>query len=573
MIKRVVNVAVLLLVGRYYYWTVMASGNASPWGLDLAGYYDYLGRAFASGHLNVPIDPAQYQMHDMALYRGRYYLYHGAAPAVLLFAPYRLATGHDLPEHYAQFAFCFAGFLFSALVLIRILRLARVESGPGTLALLLLTLALCTGVPYLLTRVWVYEIAIACGFCCTAAGVFFLACGVESEWRAAWWAISGLCFGLAIASRPHLGVAALVTFAALLYYRTPRRSLIAFATPLAAAGVAIAVYNYARFDNPLEFGLHHLITVPGLNRIKLAAGFVPLGFRYFLLEPPAASPVFPWFSPASRPVALPPGYFLEGTAGALWLAPLIAAFLLAVPRGFRFPVAAAGAASAGIALFLISTGFTTQRYTIDFLPLAVLALVTGFGLSSPGRIHLAVFGFAMVCTAIVNMAFGICGPYDELAKNRPKRYVRLASYFSPVHRPLLNPSFTFTFNGPLPPGLVKLLTLDHPAYRCVFGAERRDGKLRITSETASGTLAKDLPDPGATPQNISIRYRASKVEISLHGSVVLEQPLPNLVVAPSQVIAIERAQFNFENLVPARSMSRPPADTPRHVASLAPGRF
>src|SRR6476469_2156726 len=172
MIKRVAIFAILLLVGRYYYWTVMASGNAAPWGLDLPGYYDYLGRAFASGHLNVPIDPVQYQMHDMALYHGRYYLYHGAAPAVLLFAPYRLATGHDLPEHYAQFAFCFGGFLFSALVLLRILRLARVESGPGTLVLLLLTLALCTGVPYLLTRVWVYEIAIACGFCCTAAGVF-----------------------------------------------------------------------------------------------------------------------------------------------------------------------------------------------------------------------------------------------------------------------------------------------------------------------------------------------------------------------------------------------------------------
>ena len=548
MIKRVAIFAILLLVGRYYYWTVMASGNAAPWGLDLPGYYDYLGRAFASGHLNVPIDPAQYEMHDMALYQGRYYLYHGAAPAVLLFAPYRLATGHDLPEHYAQFVFCFGGFLFSALVLLRILRLARVESGPGTLVLLLLTLALCTGVPYLLTRVWVYEIAIACGFFCTTAGVFFLVRGVKSRWRAGWWAASGLCFGLAIASRPHLGLAALIALASLLYYRTARRSLIAFAIPLAAAGAAIAVYNYARFGNPLEFGIHHLITVPGLNRIKLAAGFVPLGVRYFLLEPPAASNVFPWFSPPSRPVTLPPGYFLEGTAGAVWLAPLIAVFLLAIPRGFRFPVAAAGAAAAGIALFLISTGFTTQRYTIDFLPLAVLALTAGFALSSPGRIHLAVFAFAMVCTAIVNMAFGISGPYDELAKNRPKRYVRLASYFSPVerHRPLLNPSFTFDFNGPLPAGAVKLLTLDHPAYRCVFAAERRDGKLRVTSETASGTLAKDLPDPGDSPQSIGILYRAGKVEMSLRGSVVLEQPLPNLVVAPSQVIAIERARFNFE---------------------------
>ena len=553
MFKRLLIAAIFLVVGRYYYWTVMASGHASPWGFNLSGYYNYLGRAFASGHLNVPVDPAQYQMHDMALYHGRYYLYHGPAPALLLFAPYRLATGHDFPEHFALFVFCFGGFLFSALVLFRILRLARLESGPGTLALLLLTLALCTGVPYLLTRVWVYEIAIACGFCCTAAGLFFLAGGVESRWRAVWWAASGLCFGLAIASRPHLGIAALVTLGALLYYRTEWRGLIAYAAPLAAVGAAIAVYNYARFGDPLEFGVSHLVTVPGLNRIKLAAGFVPLGFRYFLLEPPAASLVFPWFSPATRPVTLPPGYFLEGTTGAFWLAPLIAAFLLAIPRGVRFPIAAAGAASGGIALFLFSTGFTTQRYTVDFLPLAVLALATGFALSRPKRIHLAFFIFATVCTAVVNMAFAICGPYDELAKNRPKRFVRLASYFSPVerHRPLFNPCFTFEFNGPLPGGATKLLTLDHPAYRCVFAADRRDGKLRISSETASGILSKDLPDPGASPQNITIRYRASMVEIRLHGSFVLEQPLPNLVVAPSQVIAIERARFRFENLVPA----------------------
>ena len=48
----------------------------------------------------------------MALYRGRYYLYHGVAPAVLLFTPWRLVTGHDVPENFALALFCLADSCF-----------------------------------------------------------------------------------------------------------------------------------------------------------------------------------------------------------------------------------------------------------------------------------------------------------------------------------------------------------------------------------------------------------------------------------------------------------------------------
>src|SRR5262249_24890305 len=110
---------IVLAVGGYDYWAVRAAGYRFEWGRDLGGYYDYLGRAFAHGTLALPIqprpellalsnpyDPAAnepYRMHDMAFYHGRYYLYHGAGPAVFLFAPWRLLTGHDLPENFALF--------------------------------------------------------------------------------------------------------------------------------------------------------------------------------------------------------------------------------------------------------------------------------------------------------------------------------------------------------------------------------------------------------------------------------------------------------------------------------------
>src|SRR5882724_7225689 len=198
--RRAVMAIVSIAVGCYYLWAVRAAGNTFAWGYDLGGYYDYLGRGFAHGHLYVPIDPSpkllaqpnpwdpavddSLKMQDMALYNGHYYLYHGGTPALILFAPWRLVTGHDLPESFALFLLCCGA-------LLRVLDLAKATPGPLLLAAMLLALGVCQCVPYLLNRVWVYEIAIGGGYFCISGGVFFL------MRRSAWWlAASGLMFGL-----------------------------------------------------------------------------------------------------------------------------------------------------------------------------------------------------------------------------------------------------------------------------------------------------------------------------------------------------------------------------------------
>src|SRR6202030_547155 len=184
-------ILVAITVGSYYLWSVRAAGNRFYWGYDLGGYYNYLGRAFAHGRLHLPIQPSRellalpnpwdpavpdsYKMQDMALFNGRYYLYHGAGPAVMLFTPWRLLTGHDLSENFALFLLCFSGFLFSCGALLRVLALADARPGPLLLAAMLLALGICQGVPYLLNRVFVYEIAIGGGYFCLSGAVFFLA--------------------------------------------------------------------------------------------------------------------------------------------------------------------------------------------------------------------------------------------------------------------------------------------------------------------------------------------------------------------------------------------------------------
>ena len=377
--------------------------------------------------------------------------------------------------------------------------------------------------------------------------------GIDSHRRAACCAAAGLCFGLAIGCRPNLGFAAVFAIVALLWLRMPRRALLAFAAAFAAVCAGIALYNYLRFGSPFEFGFRYLVVEPHMNRIKIAAEFVAPGLYYFLAAPPAVSPVFPWFSPTIAPVALPPEYFVESIAGAIWIAPLLPAFLLAIPGGFRplgreFRILlwAVAASSAAILLFLVSIGFTSQRYTVDFLPLAVLAVAAAFAIA--GRARFAVFATAVVCTAVVNVAFSICGPYDDLAKNRPEYFVNIARWFSPVerHRPLLNPNLAIDYTAPVPAAAKQtLLTLGHPGYRYEITAERIDGKLRLASRIDQSTLTRDVPDPGLAPQAFRISYSSGKLEIALNGTPVLVQPLANLIVAPSQVAAIAGAQVRL----------------------------
>jgi hypothetical protein len=560
-------------VGAYYLWGVRAAGNRFDWRYDLGGYYDYLGRGFASGHLYVPITPSpkllalpnpydpavddSLKMQDMALFNGRYYLYHGAGPAVILFAPWRLITGHDLPESFALFLLCFGGFLFSCGALLRMLDLAAARPGPLLLALMILALGICQSVPYLLNRVWVYEIAIGGGYFCLSGAFFFLARGIESRRSAYWLAASGGMFGLAIACRPHLGMAGAMALVGL-FALGVRSRLLPFLTPLILVGAAVAAYNYARFGNPFEFGIRYLLAGADQNRIALSSRNVPPGLYFMLFCAPGFGPVFPWVrtvfrNPFDSPnYPFPPGYFIEPAVGALYLAPFLlgALFVLRIAHvGARTVLLTMLASSAGILLFLAATGFATQRYEVDFLPLAVLAAVTACGIQIsrwPGTRNAVLsiaLGVSIVYSAVANLALGIAGPYDEMQKNRPANYLRIARWFSPMEpfRPMLNPKVDVEFTVefvPQPEGFREpLLTMGDRVCRHFLYVERLPGKLRVVSRGDASTIAQEIADPGARPVRIRVNYAPqwSRLSVEIDGREVLAHEIGSLITAPAQV--------------------------------------
>ena len=345
--NRALRIVTAIIIGLLYFWVLgMSDEPIFTWSPNLPGYYDLLGRAFASGELHLPVKPAPellalpnpwdenqnrpYRLLDAVLYKGEYYLYHGATPALMSFTPFRLLTGHDLPERLAALLFCFGGYLFLSALLFEMLAPVRNRLSVAMQGLLLLLLGLGQPAIYLLHRVLVYEVAIAAGYFCLSAGFYFFFLALTRASRLILWSgLSGLCFGLAIGCRPHLGLAAVIALAFLLTRRTrsPLSVAIALALPAAACGGAILAYNYAQFGNPFEFGLRYQLGDAYYRDIRLSLRNVFPGLYYFLFAAPDLVPEFPFIRLLRQPFSLwgsvlPSRYFIEPVAGALILCPL-----------------------------------------------------------------------------------------------------------------------------------------------------------------------------------------------------------------------------------------------------------
>jgi hypothetical protein len=509
-----------------------------------------------------PKENDPYRMHDMVLFEGKYYLYHGAGPAILLFAPWRLITGHDLPENVAVAVFCFAGFLFYCGALLRVFAHCGCAPGSGLILLCLLTLGVGQGVPYLCSRVGVYEVAIAGGFCFIGAGIYFLTRGLTTSRRTFSLSASGLMFGIALACRPHLGFAGAICFAALVFHNVRNRgsgesegwkSAAAYLIAFAACGLMVAVYNYARFGDPFEFGLRYLLAGDeAQQRVRLSAASLLPGLYYMLICPPDLSPVFPWVRLALRlpfqasHYPLPQGYFLEPVAGALFVAPVLMAFAVPVRvyRPLKMLLWGVGLSTVAILLFVAMTGFTTQRYLVDFLPLGVFAALVRVARQPRSRMITAATLIVLSCGLVVNLAVGITGPFDDMLANRPGSYVRIAGWFSPVekYRPMMNPSIEISmdvvfaahesgFREPL-------VTIGNQGARHSVYVEHRGPGVALVSHSEHDLAPDAVAVIEAKPSRLRIRYEPSLriFTVTIDGVTVLQQPLPRMVTAPSQVI-------------------------------------
>lgn len=436
-------------------------------------YYNRLSDGFLAGHLHLagdpppelaklknaydPVENAPYRLHDATYYRGKYYLYFGVTPALVLFLPYTLVTGEYLWHRQAVAIFGAAGFLVSVGLLVAIRRRYFPRAGPATMGFAVLALGMVNTVPIVLRRPDVWEVPITCAAC-------FVMLALAALWRAlhapgrrfAWTAAASLAYGLALGARPPILFGAVVLLAPAAYVwwreradrRTVARLVTAAVLPVAAVGVALLWYNWLRFDDPLQFGQKYQLAGVDNTRVRF---FSPEYFWYhlrlYLWEPVRWSTYFPFVVGIDVPPPPPGQLGVESMFGALTNTPFVWLGLAAFWLGRRLPPAAAplrwtlGAA----ALFTVVCGLTVclfggacNRYFVDFLPPWVLVSAVGLlalegrlvQVSRWGRLPVrAAWGGAVVFSAAF-IFFSSCEHLGLLRLRDPDGYARLARFFN-----------------------------------------------------------------------------------------------------------------------------------------------
>lgn len=333
--------------------------------------YDLLARAFAAGQTSLlikadprhlalpdPYDPVANNHYrqvpgvpDSCLYDGKFYLYWGPVPALLLTpARWFLDTDTRPGDQFLTFAFVQGTMLATAGLLLR-LRARHFAHAPAWLpAVALAVAALTAPITCVLTRGAVYEAAIVGGQCFLLAGIYLAwrsfdrlpaSQGESRQTPVASLALSGLSLACAVGCRVSLAVAVaavglLVVGRIVLACRGQLGRalvpLLAFGLPAMAGAVGLGAYNHARFGSWLEFGQRYQLAGVNLKSYPSLFGVANVwpGLWSYFARPVAVVDRVPYLLMAPGDgtfpsfVRLPEHYeSYERIGGLLWTVPVL----------------------------------------------------------------------------------------------------------------------------------------------------------------------------------------------------------------------------------------------------------
>ncbi|MGB8981918.1 MAG: hypothetical protein WCC12_08590, partial [Anaerolineales bacterium] len=178
--------------------------------------------------------------------------------------------------------------------------------------------------------------------------------------------------------------------------------------PMFIGAVCLGWYNWARFDSVFEMGTTYALSGPNLQKHQnelFSAQYIPNNiYNYFLLKPdfkkkfPFLGPIHGRREPILKAIDMPDVYYVQETAGLLYIAPFILfaipAFITALdflrrgPAFFResspdihfrwLTISLLGSFLSSLLFFLIFF-WVGVRYQADLMPPLIILSVIGFG--------------------------------------------------------------------------------------------------------------------------------------------------------------------------------------------------
>jgi hypothetical protein len=446
LILALLMLAVFYGVAGYYAWVSHESGQSFR--ADSGGWYGELSRSFQQGRLSLlsepspglRADPHPYgTVHnypykwDISYYHGKYYLYFGLTPEILLFYPCLLLTGNVLNQTLAYWLICLAALLVYGLFLRRIVQLYFPATPVWVQALLFLLFGMVNLQAFMIHLAMMYEIAAMLAATCLLAMFYFLLLSLSApQRRAFYFGTAAFFWAAAIGSRPSsmiYGAALAVVFWHFSTTCRPRELVacgLAALVPVVLYGGVLAWYNEARFGHWTDFGFGYQLSGNDYQQAHVRLVYGPIGLLDYLFMPPRISPHFPFLLPKPPYLSFFNPHLLSTRyAGLFVTCPLFfyAAAALSKKKNYRL-LAWAIALPSLATLLLLSCYFAIgYRYFIDFtVPFSLLMSLGLLAVLSEGRFYgtrRSIFIGVAVYSLLVSFLISLSGEYNGLNGSSP----------------------------------------------------------------------------------------------------------------------------------------------------------
>ncbi len=387
---------------------------------------------------------------DSALFEGKYYIYFGILPQLILFVPYMLITKRFLTSGIGVLIFSIFALFFLGLLLFEILK-KWFKDIPLKLWFFAEIILLSGSVIFnLIGRPMFYEVLPASGLCFASIGIFFAFNFFilnPDKYRNLFLACSFLA--LSVACRPTMLLVSLIIMLPILKLfitnikekKNIIKTILSICIPYLTIGSLLMIYNYIRFKNPFEFGTIYQLTVNDMGNLKYRLLTIPAGLVISLFKIPRFVPQFPFIVQDSKTISFFGYFYTEDNIGGLFmLVPIcFAVFFLPKLRGkfedkkLEYIVKAFIIVGLLMCCLSIYNAGVLQRYLVDYawlLIIASLIIILTFYKNFQTQEMKAFFtkfiGYITIFVFFVNLMSGvIVGEKDYMKEYYPKAFYNI----------------------------------------------------------------------------------------------------------------------------------------------------
>lgn len=387
---------------------------------------------------------------DTAYYKGKFYVYFGILPALLIFLPYNLITGEYLKLSVVTYGFSILIFILLKEILLKLLSRYFEKIKFKTVVYYLIILLSGTLILYANGMSRFYEVVIISGLYFVLQGIYFILKSLEEDKNKHLNIFIGcLCMALSVACRPTDLFASLLILPYLIklfvnYIKQIKNNklnltklILAVAIPYLTVGSALMWYNYIRFENVFDFGSKYQLTINNMVELESRAASIPTGIICNLFSIPKFIPDFPFITHSNDTAIFYGYYYIENMIGGVFaIAPIcLAIFFIAKfnkkIKNKELKVVVNSLTIIGIFLAIISTAMagSNQRYLIDYIWMLIFAGILIFAgfyelvkSQESKKIIMIVLSAITIYMVIIGICSGIIAEDEYIKWYSPEKY-------------------------------------------------------------------------------------------------------------------------------------------------------